>query len=84
MITAFDTAWNDSLGQLDASYAKKELTSRRFDDLTDKPSPPAVAGTTEALAGRLDHSHVARGSIRGDKREKPGALRFYGDALSLG
>ena len=34
LITAFDTAWNDSLDKLDASYAKKEFATRRFDDLT--------------------------------------------------
>ena len=34
LVTAFDGAWNDSLTALDASYAKKEFTSRRFDDLT--------------------------------------------------
>ena len=34
LITAFDNAWNDSLDRLDASYAKKEFTTRRFDDLT--------------------------------------------------
>jgi len=34
LVTAFDSAWNDSLTALDASYAKKEFTTRRFDDLT--------------------------------------------------
>ncbi|HEX9141366.1 MAG TPA: hypothetical protein VF833_03990 [Gaiellaceae bacterium] len=34
LVTAFDGAWNDSLAALDASYAKKEFTTRRFDDLT--------------------------------------------------
>ncbi|MDQ2966800.1 MAG: hypothetical protein M3R37_00570 [Actinomycetota bacterium] len=33
LVTAFDSAWNDSLAALDASYAKKEFTTRRFDDL---------------------------------------------------
>lgn len=34
LVTAFDSAWNDSLTALDASYTKKEFTTRRFDDLT--------------------------------------------------
>jgi hypothetical protein len=34
LVTAFDSAWNDSLAALDAGYAKKEFTTRRFDDLT--------------------------------------------------
>jgi len=33
LITAFDDAWNDSLSKLDASYAKKEFTTRRYEDL---------------------------------------------------
>src|SRR2546430_17418793 len=34
LITGFDSAWNESIAKLDASYAKKEFTTRRFDDLT--------------------------------------------------
>jgi len=34
LVTAFDDAWNTSLDKLDASYAKKEFTTRRFEDLT--------------------------------------------------
>jgi hypothetical protein len=33
LITAFDDAWNGSLSKLDASYAKKEFTTRRYEDL---------------------------------------------------
>jgi len=34
LITAYDRARNDLLNQLDASYAKKEFTTRRFDDVS--------------------------------------------------
>src|SRR5438309_4781987 len=33
LITGFDTAWNDSLAKLDASYAKEGIVARRFADL---------------------------------------------------
>jgi hypothetical protein len=38
LVTAFDSAWNDSLAALDASYANKEFTTRRFDDLNIRVS----------------------------------------------
>ena len=59
MITAFDNAWNDSLDKLDASYAKKEFTTRRFEDLTVRISrfePATFLGdgvVTVVVNGRL-------------------------------
>ena len=59
LITAFDTAWNDSLDKLDASYAKKEFATRRFEDLTARISrfePATYLGdgiVTVVVNGRL-------------------------------
>jgi len=59
LITAFDDAWNDSLNKLDASYAKKEFATRRFEDLTVRISrfePATFLGdgiVTVVVNGRL-------------------------------
>ena len=59
LITAFDNAWNDLLDKLDASYTKKEFTTRRFDDLTVRISrfePATFLGdgvVTVVVNGRL-------------------------------
>jgi hypothetical protein len=59
LITAFDNAWNGSLDKLDASYAKKEFTTRRFEDLTVRISrfePATFLGdgvVTVVVNGRL-------------------------------
>ena len=80
LITAFDTAWNDSLGRLDASYAKKEFTTRRFEDLTVRISrfePATFLGdgvVTVVVNGRLVTA-AASGPERSTSVTR--TLRFY-------
>jgi hypothetical protein len=80
LITAFDNFWNDSLGKLDASYAKKEFVNRRFEDLTARISlfePATFLGdgiVTVVVNGRL-----VTAAATGPERSSPitRTLRFY-------
>jgi len=80
LVTAFDNAWNDSLGKLDASYAKKDFVTRRFDDLTARVSrfePATFLGdgiVTVVVNGRL-----VTAATSGPERSSPitRTLRFY-------
>jgi hypothetical protein len=80
LVTAFDAAWNDSLDKLDASYAKKEFTTRRYEDLTVRIArfePATFLGdgiVTVVVNGRL-----VTAASSGPERSTPVArtLRFY-------
>src|SRR5205085_8024264 len=80
LITAFDKARNDLLSQLDASYAKKEFTTRRFDDVSARISrfePATFLGdgvVTVTLNARL-----VTAAPGGPERSTPvtRTLRFY-------
>ena len=80
LVTAFDNAWNDSLAKLDASYAKKEFTTRGFEDLIVRVSrfePATFLGdgiVTVVVNGRLVTA-VAGGPERSTPVSR--TLRFY-------
>jgi len=80
LITKFDTAWNDSLTKLDASYAKKEFTTRRFDNLTVSISrfePATFLG--DGVVTILATARVVTAAANGPERSTPvtRTLRFY-------
>jgi hypothetical protein len=80
LITAFDTAWNESLGRLDASYAKKEFTTRRYDDLTVRISrfePATFLG--DGIVTVVVNATLVTTAASGPERSTPvtRTLRFY-------
>jgi hypothetical protein len=80
LITAFDDAWNDSLNKLDASYAKKEFTTRRFDDLTVRVSrfePATFLG--DGIVTMVVSARVVTAAASGPERSTAvtRTLRFY-------
>ena len=80
LITKFDTAWNDSLAKLDASYGKKEFTTRRFDDLTVRLSrfePATFLG--DGIVTAVANARVVTAAAGGPERSTPitRTLRFY-------
>jgi len=80
LITVFDKARNDLVNQLDAAYAKKEFTNRRFDDASVRISrfePATFLGdgvVTVVLSARL-----VTAAPGGPERSTPvtRTLRFY-------
>jgi len=80
LITAFDNARNDLLTKLDASYAKREFTTRRFDDVTMRITrfePATFLGdgvVTVVVTGQLV-TIAAGASARSTPVTR--ALRFY-------
>jgi hypothetical protein len=80
LVTAFDNAWNDSLGKLDASYAKKEFTTRRFDDLTVRISrfePATFLG--DGIVTAVVNGRIVTAASGGPERSTSvtRTLRFY-------
>jgi len=80
LITGFDKAWNDSLAKLDASYAKKEFVTRRFDDLTVRISrfePATFLG--DGIVTAAVNARVVTAAAGGPERSTPvtRTLRFY-------
>ena len=80
IVTTFDSAWNDSLAKLDASYAKHEFTTRRYDDVTVRIArfePATFLGdgvVTVTVSARL-----VTAASGGAERSSPitRTLRFY-------
>jgi len=80
LVTSFDGAWNDSLAKLDASYAKKEFATRRFDDLTVRISrfePATFLG--DGIVTLVVNARVVTAAVSGPERSTPvtRTLRFY-------
>lgn len=80
LITAFDTAWNDSLSKLDASYAKKEFATRRFDNLSVRISrfePATFLG--DGVVTAVVNARLVTAAAGGPERSTPvtRTLRFY-------
>src|SRR5204862_15560 len=99
LVTGFDSAWNESIAKLDASYAKKEFTTRRFDDLTVRISrfEPATFlgdGIVTVVANARVVTAVAGGPARatpatrtrriGDDHDPPHGVRGAALVRSLG
>jgi hypothetical protein len=80
LITAFDTAWNDSLSKLDASYAKKEFATRRFDGLSVRISrfePATFLG--DGIVTAVVNARLVTAAEGGPERSTSvtRTLRFY-------
>jgi len=80
LVTGFDTAWNDSLAKLDASYAKKEFATRRLDDLTVRISrfePATFLG--DGIVTVVVNAQVVTAAAGGPERSTPvtRTLRYY-------
>lgn len=80
LITGFDKAWNDSLLKLDASYAKQEFTTRRFEDLTVRVTrfePATFLG--DGIVTVLVNGRLVTAAAGAPERSTPVArtLRFY-------
>ena len=80
LVTAFDDAWNDSLDKLDASYAKKEFTTRRFDDVTVRISrfePATFLG--DGIVTAVVNARLVTAAASGPERSTPvtRTLRLY-------
>ena len=80
LVTGFDSAWNESIAKLDASYAKKEFTTRRFDDLTVRISrfePATFLG--DGIVTVVANARVVTAAAGGPERSTPvtRTLRFY-------
>lgn len=80
LITAFDKARNDLVNQLDASYAKKEFTARRFDDVNVRISrfePATFLG--DGVVTVVLNARLVTAAPGGPERSTPvtRTLRFY-------
>ena len=80
LVTAFDDAWNTSLDKLDASYAKKEFTTRRFDDVTVRISrfePATFLG--DGIVTAVINARLVTAAPSGPERSTPvtRTLRLY-------
>jgi len=80
LVTAFDDAWNNSLDKLDASYAKKEFTTRRFDDVTVRISrfePATFLG--DGIVTAVVNARLVTAAASGPERSTPvtRTLRLY-------
>jgi hypothetical protein len=80
LITAYDKSRNDFLNQLDASYAKKEFTTRRFDDVSVRISrfePATFLG--DGVVTVVLNARLVSAAPSGPERSSPVArtLRFY-------
>ena len=80
LVTAFDDAWNNSLDKLDASYAKKEFTTRRFEDLTVRISrfePATFLG--DGIVTAVVNARLVTAAASGPERSTPvtRTLRLY-------
>ena len=80
LVTAFDDAWNNSLDKLDASYAKKEFTTRRFDDVTVRISrfePATFLG--DGVVTAVVNARLVTAAASGPERSTPvtRTLRLY-------
>jgi len=80
LVTAFDDAWNNSLDKLDASYAKKEFTTRRYDDVTVRISrfePATFLG--DGIVTAVVNARLVTAAPSGPERSTPvtRTLRLY-------
>jgi len=80
LVTGFDNAWNNSLGKLDASYAKKEFVTRRYEDATVRITsfePATFLG--DGVVTVVLNARVVTAAASGPERSSPitRTLRFY-------
>ncbi len=80
LVTAFDDAWNNSLDALDTSYAKKEFTTRRYDDVTVRISrfePATFLG--DGIVTAVVNARLVTAAPNGLERSTPvtRTLRLY-------
>jgi hypothetical protein len=80
LITAYDKSRNDFLNQLDASYAKKEFMTRRFDDVSVRISrfePATFLG--DGVVTVVLNARLVTAAPSGPERSSPvtRTLRFY-------
>jgi len=80
LVTAFDNAWNNSLGKLDASYTKKEFVARRYEDATVRIAsfePATFLG--DGVVTVVLNARVVTVAASGPERSSPitRTFRFY-------